>query len=102
MNKIALLVLVLVVAGLGYAVYHEDSDYGLRPNVSDIDNHNVQMNECIKIALEKHPGAILEVEVEMEDGQMITDVDIQGRDGKSWEVECELATGKIIEDKQEH
>lgn len=102
MNKIALAVLVLVVVGLGYVVYHEDTDYGNRPNISDVQNHNNQMNECIKLALERHPGAILETEVETEDGQLITDVDIQGSDGKNWEVECVLATAKIIEDKQEH
>jgi uncharacterized membrane protein YkoI len=102
MNKIALLILVLVVVGLGFAAYHEDSDYGMRPKITDIENHNQQMNECIKTALELHPGAILETEVETEDGKLITDVDIQGADGNSWEVECELATGKIVEDKQEH
>ncbi len=102
MNKIALVVLLLVVAGLGYAVYHEDSDYGNRPKISDLQNHNNQMNECVKLALEKHPGAILGTEVETEDGKLITDVDIQGADGKNWEVECELASATIIEDKQEH
>ncbi len=101
MNKIALLVLVLVVVGLGYAAYHEDGEYGFRPKISDVENHNNQMNECIKLALERHPGAILETEVETEDGELITDVDIQGADGKIWEVECVLATGQIIEDKQE-
>ena len=102
MNKIALVVLVLVVAGLGYAVYHEDHEYGSRPVVTDMKNHNNQMNECVKVALEKHPGAVLETEVENEDGKLITDVDIQGEDGKNWEIECELATTKIVEDKQEH
>lgn len=102
MNKIALLILVLVVVGLGFAAYHEDSDYGMRPKITDIENHNQKMNECIKTALELHPGAILETEVETEDGKLITDVDIQGSDGNNWEVECELATGKIVEDKQEH
>jgi uncharacterized membrane protein YkoI len=60
------------------------------------------MNECIKLALEKHPGAILETAVEMEDGQLITDVDIQGDDDKKWEVECILATKQLIEDKQKN
>lgn len=102
MNKIALLILILVVIGLGYAVYHEDGDYGMRPKITDVANHNTQMNDCIKTALDLHPGAIIETEVETEDGKLITDVDIQGEDGKDWEVECELSTGKIIEDKEEH
>jgi uncharacterized membrane protein YkoI len=45
---------------------------------------------------------MLETEVEMEDGQLITDVDIQGDDGKKWEVECILATKELIEDKLEN
>lgn len=102
MNKIALVVLVLVVAGLGFAVYHEDHEYGSRPKIADSKTHNSQMNECVRVALEKHPGAILETEVETEDGKLITDVDIQGDDGKTWEVECELATTKLVEDKLEH
>jgi uncharacterized membrane protein YkoI len=101
MNKLVLALIVVVVAAYAYHEYREDN-YGHRPVVTDTANHNAQMNECVRLALEKHPGAVVETEVEMEDGKLITDVDIQGADGKNWEIECELATAKIVEDKQDH
>jgi uncharacterized membrane protein YkoI len=101
MNKLVLALIVVVVAAYAYHEYREDN-YGHRPVVTDTAHHNAQMNECVRLALEKHPGAVVETEVEMEDGKLITDVDIQGADGKNWEIECELATAKIVEDKQDH
>jgi uncharacterized membrane protein YkoI len=101
MNKLVLALIVVVVAAYAYHEYREDN-YGHRPVVTDTAHHNAQMNECARLALEKHPGAVVETEVEMEDGKLITDVDIQGADGKNWEIECELATAKIVEDKQDH
>lgn len=103
MNKLLLTALILSLIALGYLAskHYDDDDYGDRPAIADAANHNNQMNECVKAALERHPGAILETEVEMEDGQLITDVDIQGDDGKKWEVECVLATTEIVEDKLE-
>ena len=44
------------------------------------------MNECVRVALEKHPGAVVETEVETEDGKLITDVDIQGADGNNCDI----------------
>jgi Predicted membrane protein len=104
MNKLLLAALILSLSALAYLGYkqYEDDDYGSRPAIADSANHNNLMNECVKLALEKHPGAILETEVEMEEGQLITDVDIQGDDGKKWEVECVLASKELIEDKQEN
>ena len=104
MNKLLLAALILSLAALGYLGYkqYEGDDYGTRPAIADSANHNNQMNECVKLALEKHPGALLETAVEMEDGQLITDVDIQGEDGKKWEVECVLASKELVEDKQKN
>jgi uncharacterized membrane protein YkoI len=104
MNKFLLVALILSLTALGYLAFKNKAytHHGTRPAITDSANHNNQMNGCIKLALEKHPGAILETSVEMEDGQLISDVDIQGDDGKKWEVECVLATNKLIEDKQEN
>ena len=103
MKKIALVVLVaLILIGFVYIQYCRDGDYGQRPVITDLANHNNQMNECVNVALKKHPGAVIETEVETEDGKLIADVGIQGEDGKRWEIECVLATKEIIEDKQEH
>jgi len=69
--------------------------------ITNPDTHNSTLQTCIKTALQKHPGAIMEVEVESEEGKTIIDVDIQGNDGKSWEIECDALTGEVLEDKEE-
>ena len=56
------------------------------------------MGACMKTALAKHPGAIVEVEMETEDGRPIFDIDIQGADGKHWEIECDAELATVIED----
>ncbi|MDG1453646.1 MAG: PepSY domain-containing protein [Methylophilaceae bacterium] len=101
MKKIA--AIILATMGLTFALvinaqdvdYHKDSI-----EISNPDAHNAALQACIKAALERHPGAITEVEVETEDGQKIIDVDVQVTHGKSWEVECDALTGNVIEDKE--
>lgn len=80
----------------GQSEYHKE-----KVKISNPDEHNAKLNQCIQTALERHPGAITEVEVEIEDGKTIIDVDIQGKDGKSWEIECDALTGEVLEDKEE-
>jgi uncharacterized membrane protein YkoI len=103
MKKIIVVVLIFALVVLGFAAtkYYKNNDYGNRPVISNFLNHNEQMNACVKAALERHPGAVVETEVEIEDGKLITDVDIQGADAKNWEVECELSTTRLVEDKLE-
>jgi uncharacterized membrane protein YkoI len=36
--------------------------------------------------------------MEKEDGRPIFDIDIQGSDGKHWEIECDAETGQVEED----
>lgn len=80
----------------GQSEYHKE-----KIKISDPDEHNARLNQCVRAALERHPGAIAEVEVESEDGKTIIDVDIQGKDGKSWEIECDAMTGEVLEDKED-
>ncbi len=82
--------------------YSEHSEYHkAKVNIADPDEHNAKLNECVKTALERHPGAITEVEVEVEDGKTIIDVNVQGKDGKNWEIECDATTGEVLEDKED-
>lgn len=69
--------------------------------IANPEQHNAKLLECMRTALDRHPGAVLEIEAEVEDGKTIIDVDIQGKDGKTWEVECDAATGDVLEDKEE-
>ena len=86
---------------LGDLVRHYVGGYeGHKHNlqVSDVEMHNQHLNQCIAKALEKHPGAILEVEIEKEDGQWVFDTDVQGKDGKTWDIECDINKAEIVED----
>ena len=67
-------------------------------NYRGIAKHNEVMAVCMKTALAKHPGAIVEIEMETEDGRPIFDIDIQGADGKHWEIECDAELATVIED----
>jgi uncharacterized membrane protein YkoI len=91
----AILVAVLVGAVLFFGKTYKHDD---RPIISDIKKHNEMMAGCMKTALAKHPGAITEVEMETEDGRPIFDIDIQGVDGKRWEIECDVESGSVVED----
>jgi len=57
MNKFLLVALILSLTALGYLAFKNQSyaHRGTRPAITDSANHNNQMNECIKLALEKHP-----------------------------------------------
>ncbi|MDP3212026.1 PepSY domain-containing protein [Methylotenera sp.] len=104
MKKIVALTLAVTSISLAFvsAGYAEQAEYHKEEiKISNPDAHNATLQACMKTTLNRHPGAITEVEVESEDGKMIIDVDVQGKDGKSWEVECDAATGAVIEDKEE-
>jgi uncharacterized membrane protein YkoI len=102
MKKIAAIILSsisLTFVSVSYAEHYEYHKDEIK--ISNPDAHNATLNACIKTALERHPGAVTEVEVETEDGKTIIDVDVQGKDGKTWEVECDATTGTVIEDTED-
>lgn len=98
------IVLVLVALGLvavgaaGAVLFKKESRHYVRPAIADAEQHNAKMNDCVKASLERHPGAVLEVEMEQDDGRLLFDIDIQGKDGKTWEIECDAVSGEIVED----
>lgn len=53
------------------------------------------LDNCVKAAQDKHPGKLMSLSSEIEDGKSQYEIDIQGQDGFGWEVECDAATGKI-------
>lgn len=69
--------------------------------IANPDVHNAKLHECIKTAFERHAGAVIEVEAENEEDKTIIEVDIQGKDGKNWEVKCDAVTGEVLGDKEE-
>ncbi|MFF2498049.1 PepSY domain-containing protein, partial [Peribacillus sp. NPDC058076] len=64
--------------------------------------------ESKKIALEKVPGTVKDVELEDEDGTVVYGVEVQAKDGSKQDVKIDAQTGKIVkvesddEDKNEN
>jgi uncharacterized membrane protein YkoI len=59
------------------------------------------LESCLNAALAKHPGDVVSLEAEIEDGKPTYEFDIKGKDGKEWEVECDAKTAKLIEEEEE-
>lgn len=100
MKKTAVALIAIVALIVGFAVAKLTHQHGHKesPSLTDTKLHNEQMHKCMQIALEKHPGAIIQVSLEKEDGKQIFDIDIQGDDGKKWEIECDVTTAEVVED----
>ena len=61
----------------------------------------VDMESCMKSALAKRSGEVVKLERKDERGIPVYEFEVLGSDGKSWELECDANTGKIIEEEQE-
>ncbi len=59
------------------------------------------LDRCISAGLEQHSGKVIALRAETEDGKAQYELDIHGRDGVIWEVECDAANGKISETERE-
>lgn len=59
------------------------------------------LGSCVAAALQVHPGKVTAVRGEIEDGVTQYELDIEGKDGKNWEAECDAKTGKILETEAE-
>ena len=61
----------------------------------------VTLETCMKAALAKKAGTVVKVELKIERGTPIYEFDIESKDGKAWDIECDANTGKITEVEQE-
>ncbi len=61
----------------------------------------VSLETCMKAALAKKSGTVVKVELKLEKGTPIYEFDIESKDGKAWDIECDANTGKIVEVEQE-
>ncbi len=59
------------------------------------------LDACVGVALAKHPGKIVSLAAETEDGKKQFELDIKGNDERNWEAECDAGTGKINRIEQE-
>ncbi len=73
----------------------------LAPAAFAADKFTGKFETALKAAQAKHPGEVNSVEAELDKGKAIYEFDIQGKDGKEWEVEVNANTGKVTEENQE-
>ena len=71
------------------------------PAFAAYDSHTGAVESCLAAVLAKHPGNVLSLEAEFENGKPIYEFDIKGKDGKEWEVEVDAITGKLAEKKEQ-
>ncbi|MES2501484.1 MAG: PepSY domain-containing protein [Pseudomonadota bacterium] len=67
----------------------------IKPNKAD------SLGKCVKAALTAHEGKIVKLELKSENKKPMYEFDIESADGTAWDVECDVASGKIIEVEQE-
>lgn len=61
----------------------------------------VGIETCLTAVTAARPGEALQVVLKLEDdGEMNWEVEIAGKDGKFYDVECSAATGKVVEIEQ--
>jgi uncharacterized membrane protein YkoI len=100
---------VLVGAGVAYAssnsVSEKDADESYKGSVSVAGENESSLQELAKIdqaaaqqaALEAAPGKVHETELEASDnGYLVYDIEIAGKDGKEHEVTVDAGNGKIL------
>ncbi len=61
----------------------------------------VDMETCLQAALARRAGDVVKFERKDERGVPVYEFEILGKDGKSWELECDARVGKITEEEQE-
>ena len=55
------------------------------------------LDQCVNAVLATKPGKFVKLEGKTEGGVLVYEFDVRGSDGKDYDIECEAATGKIIE-----
>lgn len=61
----------------------------------------VSIEKALQAALKEKPGTPVKVELKTEGKAMVYEFDIEGADGKSWDIEVNTNSGKITEVEQE-
>ncbi|RBP64390.1 putative membrane protein YkoI [Alkalibaculum bacchi] len=100
-NKVLIPILattILVGGGLGIAYATNPQDKPISVAIEENQTKQVKLTEkgATKIALEKVPGTIKEVELEDEDGTIVYEFEILSTDGTQKDVKVDAQTGKVI------
>ena len=58
-------------------------------------------NECRTEATALKPGRVIKVEMKIQQGREVYEFDIRDKDNRDWDIECDAATGKLVEVEEE-
>ena len=61
----------------------------------------VSLERCLSAALQAHAGNVVKLEMKTEKGVPVYEFDIESSDGRAWDIECDAASGKIVEIEEE-
>lgn len=78
----------LIVAGIAFAA-------------EQFPKTKASLETCMAAATKEKPGTVVKVEMKMERGVPTYEFDIESKDGKAWDIECDGNTGKITEIEEE-
>ncbi|HDY85107.1 hypothetical protein LCGC14_0524080 [marine sediment metagenome] len=71
-------------------------------DLDDIKNMDkVSIETCLDAALDTVPGDARKVEFKLEEGEPVYEFDVDGKDGKSYNVECNAKDGVVTEIERE-
>ncbi|MCF6238115.1 MAG: PepSY domain-containing protein [Candidatus Marinimicrobia bacterium] len=99
MNKtVQILLLFMLICCCGTAV--ADSDH-LKAKVLFEAGSILPLAQILKQVAKDHPGHILEVELEQEDGQYVYEIELVDEQGLVWELEYNAENGTLIEKELE-
>lgn len=73
------------------------------PAVADLKlpKTNATMETCLQAVLAKRAGEVVKLEFKDEGGVPTYEFEVLGKDGKTWELECDASQGRITEEEQE-
>jgi uncharacterized membrane protein YkoI len=58
------------------------------------------IEKCVPTVLAQFPGEALQVVLKVEDGAPVWEVEVAGKDGRFYDIECSGKTGKIVETEE--
>lgn len=67
----------------------------------DMPKTQASMETCLQAALAKRDGEVVKLEFKDERGVPVYEFEVLGKDGKSWELECDANKGAITEEEEE-
>ena len=61
----------------------------------------LSLEQILERVRERHPGRLLEVELEQEDESLIYEVELLDGEGRVWELELDAVSVEVLKEKQE-